>query len=408
LGLSKHSMSIIPIVGLPSSGALSAVLIVPDRPRRAAFAKLFAGLNVSVVREYTDYPGPEAIQELQAINCDIFIVDLDGNVGLALASIEAICSRGDVATVMAASLGVDSGLLMRSMHVGAREFLTEPVAVGTMKEALARALERRVKSQPPKAAGKMLVCTASKGGAGATTIATNLAVALAEENAGKVVLVDLDVRLGETALQLGLVPKFSIVDAVNNIERLDAVFLLGLLVKHTSGLSLLAAPDLYASFSGLGVAIAPLFRILRDEFPFVVVDAGPIPGIEDLLFDLADTIYLLAEPSIPSLRNARRMLNFIAGREHLASPQVVLNRYNSKEVDIDDTTVIKALARPISWKVPNDFLAVRSAYNTGIPLVMKDSAISRVIRQMSKAACGKAPVADKKTRSMFSLLRRAG
>ena len=400
-------MSTLPIVGLPSTGALSAVLIVPDKSRRAAFARLFSGFTVSVVREFTDYPGPEAIKEFLAIHCDVFVVDLDRNVDRALALIEAICSRGSASTVMACSLGADPSLLIRSMHVGAREFLTEPVAPATMKEALARALERRIKSQPPKAAGQMLVCTASKGGAGATTIATNLAVALAEENVGKVVLVDLDIRLGETALELGLVPRFSIADALNNIDRLDAVFLLGLLLKHTSGLSLLAAPELFGSVSATGAAMDPLFRILRDEFPFVVVDAGPIPGVEDVLYDLADTIYLVTEPSIPSLRNARRMLDFIAGRAHLASPQVVLNRYNSKEVDIDDTTVTKALARPIKWKVPNDYLAVRSAYHTGIPVVMKDSPISRVIRQMSQAACGKTAVSDKKTRSMFGLLRRA-
>jgi pilus assembly protein CpaE len=385
--------------------AVPVALIVPDGGPRQTLARLFAGLNVPI-RECTEYPYPAVLDELIELGCDVFIVDLNTNADQALASIESICSHNASATVMAYSSGADSELLVRSMRAGAREFLTAPVAPGIMTDALTRALARREKTKKQKAAGKIIVFVGAKGGVGVTTIATNFAITLTDEGAGKVVVVDLDVHLGEVALALGLHSKFSLLDALQNIDRLDSVFLLSLLGKHTSGLSVLAAPEEYTSANVLSSGVDRMLRILRDEFAFVVVDAGPAGGgVESVLFDLADTVYLMTETSIPALRNARRMLSFIAGRDHTPPPEVVLNRFNSKEVDIDENSVAKALARPANWKIPNDFSAVRSAENAGIPLAMKNSVITRLLRQMAKVACGKAVEEEKRGRSLLSLFQ---
>ena len=400
-------MATFPVVtSLADISAVPVALIVPDAGRRQTLASLLAGLNVPV-REYTEYPNQTVIDELIGLGCDVFIVDLHAGVDKALALIETLCSHDASATAMAYSTGADSELLMRSMRAGAREFLAAPVVPATMAEALARALARREKTRRQKAPGKIFVFVGAKGGSGVTTIATNFAIALTDEGAGKVVVVDLDVHLGEVALALGLNPKFSVMDALQNINRLDSVFLLSLLGKHTSGLSVLAAPEQYVNFDDLSsTGVDRLLRLLRDDFAFVVVDAGTCGGaVENVLFDLAETIYLITETSIPALRNARRMLSFIAGRERSVHPEVVLNRFNSKEVDIDENSVAKALARPANWKIPNDFSAVRSAENAGIPLAMKNSAITRVLRQIAKAACGKSMEEEKKGRSLLGLFQ---
>ncbi len=389
-----------------AAGAATVVLIVPDLARRAALARVLSGLNIPVVRECSTYPESRYLEEVMALESDVFIVDLDADVEQALGLIENICNRDAAATVMASSRSSDSGLLIRSMRAGAREFLPEPILATTISEAVARALARREKNQQQAAAGKVLMFVGAKGGSGVTTVATNFAIALTKENTGKVVVVDMDLQLGEVALGLGLTPQFSIVDALKNEERLDADFLMSLLTRHTSGLAVLASPEQYTSFNPLSSGVQRLFGILRHEFTFVVVDAGTAAGdAEDALFDLADTVYLVAEASIPALRNARRLLSFMAERDRNPHVEVILNRFNAREIEIDENSVTKALARPVDWRIPNDFSAVRTAENTGVPLAMKDSPISRLVHKMAIHASGKPGHAEKKSRTLLGLFQ---
>ena len=120
-----------------------------------------------------------------------------------------------------------------------------------MAEALARAAARRPAAQnTKKAAGKLLAFMGAKGGAGATTLACNFAVALAQEPEQKTLLIDLDLPLGDAALNLGIVAEFSAIDALQAGDRLDARFLSQLLVKHSSGVWVLAAPGNFSPVPG--------------------------------------------------------------------------------------------------------------------------------------------------------------
>ena len=386
------------------SGAGSSVVIIPDAARRASIARELQLLNLTVAREYLVYPEVRALEELVNLDCDVYIVDLDANVERALELIEAICSRHAAATVMATSLNSDSSLLIRSMRAGAREFLQGPIAHASIADAVARALARREKSQQA-VAGKVFMFAGAKGGSGVTTVATNFAIALTKEDVGKVVIVDMDLQLGEVALGLGLTPQFSILDALKNEERLDVDFLATLLIRHTSGLSVLASPEQYTPFTLVPSGIQRLFNILRRQFSYIVVDAGTAAGAAaDTLLDLADEVYLVTEVSIPALRNARRMLTFMTERRNNSHVEVILNRFNAREFEIDENSATKALARPVDWKIPNDFPSVRMAENTGVPLAMKDSPISRVMHKMAIHAAGRPQQAEvKKSRTLLGL-----
>jgi pilus assembly protein CpaE len=221
----------------------------------------------------------------------------------------------------------------------------------------------------------------------------NFAVALTKESTGGVVLVDLHPQLGEVALSLGLVPRFSIVDALVNAGRLDTDFLSTLLTKHDSGLAVLASPLEHGSGASRSLerGAEKLFRILREEFAFVVVDAVPCTAhTPDPLFEVADSIYLVTESNLPALRNARRMISYLGEKKWDRGLEVVLNRFNSRMVEIDEPSTAKALARPVDWKIPNDYMAVRGAQNLGTPLVRQENtSVSRAVREMANAACGK-------------------
>jgi pilus assembly protein CpaE len=307
---------------------------------------------------------------------------------------------------MATSTSKDSELLIRSMRAGAREFLPGPILPNTISDAIARALARREKSQQQATTGKVLMFAGAKGGSGVTTVASNFAIALTKEAEGKVAIVDMDLQLGEVALGLGLTPQFSILDALKNEERLDADFLTTMLLHHTSGLAVLGSPEQYTSYNPPSSAVRRLFGVLRHQFAFVVVDAGASScGAEETLLELADTVYLVTEVSIPALRNARRLMSFMAGLERSPHVEVILNRFNARAMEIDENGATKALARPVDWKIPNDFPAVRTAENTGVPLSMKDSPISRVMHKMAISAAGKTVHVKKTSKKMMGLFQ---
>jgi len=319
--------------------------------------------------------------------------------------IEKICGHEPAATVMATSARSDPELLIRSMQAGAREFLPEPLTAKILSEAMARALARREKSLELAPAGKILMFIGAKGGSGVTTVATNFSIALTKQDAGKVAIVDMDLQLGEVALALNLTSHFSVLDALRNEERLDSDFLSSLLVRHNSGLTVLTSPESYTAFSPLSSGVKQLFTLLRRQFAFVVVDAGTASGpAEETLLDLAETVYLVTEASIPALRNARRLLSYMASRDRNPHVEVIVNRFNGKEFEIDANNTTKALGRPVDWKIPNDFPSVRTAENTGVPLAMKDSPISRVMNKMAISTCGK-PLPEKKSKSLLGLFQ---
>ena len=383
------------------ANVLSVALIGPEEQRRKAVASALAGSQANVTREFASYPELDDVPRLLEAGYDVIIVELDSNPEQALDLVEHICGNSSV-TVMVYSAQSDSELLVRCMRAGAREFLTQPIAPSTIAEALVRASVRRPAARPAKkTGGKLLVFAGAKGGSGVTTIASNFAVSLAQESGQNTLLIDLDLPLGDAALDLGITAQFSTANALQNFSRLDSNFLSKLLTKHSSGLSVLAAPDRYTPIQASDEAVEKLLAVARQDFDYVVVDAGSsIGSTSKALFEGAATVYLVTQVSISELRNSNRLISeFFAPNG--AKLEIVLNRFNPRSLGIDEENITKALTMPASWKIPSDYPAVRQAQNTATPLALEDSPISRVIRQMARTACGLPAVAEKKKR--FSL-----
>jgi pilus assembly protein CpaE len=383
------------------SNALSVALIVPDSKRRRSLATALGGPQFTIAREFATYPSRSDLLEIAQLDCSVVIVDLDDDIEQAIRAIESLCSRNISVTVMACSSRNDSTLMRRSMQAGAREFLNEPLLPEVMGEVFTRASSRRAGRE--KIAGKTLVFVSSKGGVGVTTLASNFALALTKESGAKVVVVDMDFQLGEIALGLGMTATFSVVDALLNPARLDKEFLSTLFLRHSSGLAVLAASEDFKVFHSPIEGATKLFQILREEFAYFVVDAGTSHGhIQETLFEVADTLYLVTELSLPALRNARRLVSFLSARDGSRGLEVVLNRFNSRHGGIDENSATKALARPVNWRIPNSYAAARAAQDSGVPLAMEDSPITRALTQMAKAACGKPLSIEKSVSKKFS------
>ena len=381
-----------------SMSALSVVLMGPNVEQRRAMATALAGPQAIVVREFSGYPEVDEIADLLKQDYDVVIVHVDPDPEPALDVIESLCSGSNSITVMVHSAHEDPRLLLRCMRAGAREFLTEPLLSSAIGEALVRASVRRDEVRRKKtAAGKLLVFAGAKGGAGVTTVASNFAVALAQHQNAKVALIDLDLELGDAALTLGVSTQFTALDALRNEQRLDSDFLVSLMSKHSSGLAVLGAPDTIPSVQTTKDGVERLFQVARQNYAYVVVDAGS-HSIElyEALFEMANTVYLVAQVSVADLRNANRFVTRYfngPGREKL---EIVLNRYIARNAEIDEAAITKALTRPAKWKMPNDYVAARRAQNTGVAVALEKSQMARMFAQMAEAACGEAPRPEKK------------
>jgi pilus assembly protein CpaE len=382
--------------------ALSIALIGPDDERRHAAGMVLVGCNGGDIREFSSYPPSlDDVPRLLDQNYDAIIIDLDSDQEYALELVEALNSSGN-ATVMVYSAKSDADLLVRCMRAGAREFLTIPFSHATMAEALVRAAARRPTVRPAKkAGGKVLVFLGAKGGSGVTTLACNYAVALAQESNQSTLLIDLDLPLGDAALNLGIAAEYSTVNALQDFNRLDSSFLSKLLVKHSSGVSVLAAPGKFPGYTASNEAIDKLLSVARQNFDNVVIDVGSRLDLTGTaLFKDAHTIYLVTQAGIPELRNSNRLITqfFSAGGPKL---EIVINRYEPRALGVTDEHITKALTRPAQWKIPNDYASVRRMQNTATPFALADSPISRQIRAMAKSVGPQQVVETKK--KVFSL-----
>jgi Flp pilus assembly CpaE family ATPase len=373
--------------GLVFAKQLSIALIGPNEPRRWDVSSVLAEYPGIKVREFSSYPTAlDSVSRLLPRHFDIIIVDLDSDPKVALDLVESI--RGETAvTVIVYSEKADPELMACCMRAGVREYLVLPVDQSTLDQVFARArIGELSNAQPaPKAPGDLLVFFGAKGGAGVTTIACNLAIALAQDADRSALLIDLAVPLGDAALNLGIAAKHSTEDALREADGLDASLLLSFLDLHRSGVSVLAAPSDVPKVEASKAAVDKLLAVARQQFSHVIVDVGSRTDLMGTdLFDMASTVYLVTQAGISDLRNSNRLISqfFSKGNPKL---EIVLNRFESHSAGVNEDVITKALGRPVRWKIPDDQAATRRMQSTAGALSPVDSPMSRLILEMAAA-----------------------
>jgi pilus assembly protein CpaE len=385
-----------------SADLLSLAVVGPNEQLREAVAAALLGCQGGQIREFTTYPPSlDDVPKLLRKNFDVIVIDLDSDTEYALDLVECICISHS-AIVMVYSAQTEPELLLRCMRAGAREFLTLPLTHSAVAEALVRASAHRPVLRSEKdSEGKTLVFMGAKGGCGVTTLACNFAVSLAKECNQNTLLIDLDLPLGDVALTLNITSPYSTNSVLENFCRLDANLLSTMLSRHSSGLSVLAAPGELLSGQVSSEAIDRVMEVARQEFDYVVIDAGARSDLERTdLFSKCSSIYLVTQIGISELRNANRLITRYSS---LGSPriEVVINRYESSSLGLDEEHIQRALTRPAQWKIPDSSAAVRQARSTSTPFVLENSAIARAVRQMAKSASGQSDQPEKKRSFSF-------
>jgi pilus assembly protein CpaE len=349
---------------------------------------------------------------LEGAGPDVVVVDIRHDASSGMAAIERLRAGSPAVAIFAIAAGAEPDLILQAMRAGANEFFAwadgPPTAASrTMEESFHGAVRRTAARREVATAGARPpsvnhVFLGAKGGAGTTTVSVNCAVELARLTKRPTVILDLKTCLGEVALFLGVRPRFTVLDAVENLHRLDRDFLRELVTKHKSGLDILAGSEQFdrpnAQDAG---AIEELLRVLARTYDYIVVDAGnTINACSVAALYAADTVFLVTNPDVPSIRNAQRLVDRVrqlgAGSERV---KVLLNRSSDQHL-IAPKQIETALGYGIHHTFSSDYRTVSTALNSGVPLSMTNhSEIASQFGSFARQLLGQtdaAPVPEKR------------
>ncbi|WP_131104178.1 AAA family ATPase [Ornithinimicrobium sufpigmenti] len=279
-----------------------------------------------------------------------------------------------VSVVLVTSRGEE--IALRALRSGVRDVLAPDAAVEDVRWAVRRTMESAgaLGGRPAQAepfTGRVITVASPKGGVGKTTIATNLAVALAQHSPTGTVLVDLDVQFGDVAAALSLDPTYTLVDVLTGPVASDAIALKTLLTKHESGLHVVPGVRNPADADQIGTAaLSRLLETLKQEFRYVIIDTAP--GLTDqtlAALDHATDLVLVSGLDVPSVRGMRKELEVL--EELDLEPlriQVLLNMVE-KGGGLSVSDVAATLARRVDVVLPRSPKVLRST-NAGEPIVL--------------------------------------
>lgn len=264
----------------------------------------------------------------------------------------------------------DGGLVIGLLRAEVADFLRRPVASSELTAMLERLFAPRDASGAP--GGVVVAFVSNKGGVGKSTLAANVATALAATHPGQVLLIDASLQLGVCAAMLGLQPETSIVDATRERDRLDEALLRGLTATHESGLRLLAAPaDALEAADITDEGFARVLAVARRAFEYVVVDTFPmLDTIVIAALDASDAIFVVMQGTAPCVGGVARLLPVLDGLGFARDRRsLVLNRNHRRflgELSVDD--IEQSLGDALAFRVPYD-RGVLVSMNTGVPRV---------------------------------------
>jgi len=294
------------------------------------------------------------------------------------------------ATIMAWSSSREADDIMTAMRLGVREYLAEPVPEGAFNEAVLRLRQKYQAAQRPT--GKMVSVLGAKGGVGASHLAINLAWSFSQIQGRKVALVDFDRSGGDLAFMLDLEPEKDLTDVAQNVDRLDSVFLEGLLVQVAPGMNLLAAPADQASAEEVDVDYLGLvLDNLAASHQIVVTDTSSrLDEVSLLALDRAEKVLLVVEPSLVGLKSGRRLLSLCDRLGYGPGKiMVVVNRSDARG-SVKPRDAEAALGRSVGAWLPNDTLNIMDAANSGTPVLKQNpkatwaKAVSKLAREIER------------------------
>jgi len=372
-------------------------MLVDDSPEaRRTAVRLLTSRELFISGE--SVLGAEAVAMARELRPDVILVAIEEPVASALRTIEALNVVVPQSPVVAMSSQSSRDYLRQAMVAGARDYLVLPVDSEELERTVLGVyeLERKRSALSGHVAesghvGDVLTVFGAKGGIGRTTLATNLAVALALKNQQRVAVIDLDLQLGDVALMLDILPERTIADLVPVIDKLDPELMRGFMSVHASGLKVLPAPARPEDGEKVTAAhIKKILDVMAHTYDYVVVDT-PRQLNDNVIaaLDASGMVCLVASNQLTCLKSTKLCLGLLKSWHYTNDKvKLIMNQaHNGSSLPMSDAEM--AIDYPIFWKVPYDGHLV-AASQWGKPFVhaQPGAKISQNVTAMAQAITG--------------------
>lgn len=348
-----------------------STVIISDEFSTKEVLKLFVSEfdNLETIDDFNNYS--DIFNILASSKCkSLLIVDLSTNKIKNLDFILQVTKECKNCKVLALSDNPSVELIIEVMRAGAKEFVPVPIIKNEFFEAIKK-LVTEMNEPVKKNKCKIISVFSNKGGIGKTSLATNLALELAKITKENIALIDLNFQMGDITTFLDLKPSFNISYMLENLDKINETFLLSTLERYKStSLYVLADPPYFKQADNIQPRqITRLFDTLKETFSYIIVDAeASFDGKNIAALDNSDLIMLVTVANLPALRNTQRCLELFEklgyDKEKI---KIVVNRYMEND-EIKEVDIEKVLSKDIYWKIPNNYFAIMSAINKGIPV----------------------------------------
>jgi pilus assembly protein CpaE len=358
---------------------------------------------------------PESVDRLAEREPDLLFLDVGSSASAGVRFVAAITRRLPGLTVIAAGgpLGVDE--LLELIRAGASGYLRSPWSRDEVTDVCSNALRK----MPPRQAevggpeqthaSTVIALFAPKGGTGVSTLAANLAVHIRRATAKKTLLMDLSPELGTCSVLMGMEPRYSYLDVLESLERMDERLLYSFLEEHDSGTRVLASPAGASMARELPAkSMVSLQRLMRRHFEYVVVDVGRgiIDDASAKTLELADERLVVTTAELPTLRNVKQVLSYLPhGGDPSEAVRLVVNRYE-EGVSLPAKDVERAVGLPLFQILYEDRERMGRSVNLGRPLVLNGSSpYARAVGEMGDRLAADDVLAKRSKSSLGGLLR---
>ena len=259
------------------------------------------------------------------------------------AAVAALRRQHPTTGIVIVAAALEPVLMLESMRAGVTEFVTAPLTAPELQAAISRVSTPAVLT----AAGQVFVFLGAKGGVGTTTIAVNVATALAQLETGSTLLIDLHLAYGDAAIFLGTEPRFSVLDALDNVHRLDRAFFRGLVSHTRGGLDFLGSSDRASSRPVDAAAVRALVETASRHYRCVVLDVPRSDGVMLDVLEPASRIVIVANQELATVRAATRVAATLRQRYGKDRVSVVVSRFD-KLANIGEDDVERVLGSRVA------------------------------------------------------------
>jgi pilus assembly protein CpaE len=370
------------------------LIVASGEPRFHDFVReqLSLSAKADIVSEHEEMGPNLSVRVLHHLNVNpqsAVLLDISADAAQGMRVLEQISQASPGLYVILSDTFCSQDFLLRSMRLGAADFLQQPLKRAEFSEAISR-LEQHLQRvhREVKQLGRMYTFAGVKGGMGATTGAINFAAVCARQNLSTV-LVDLDMDSGDAACYLGLRRQYSLVDVVENLEQLDQAMLEGIMVRDALGFHVLCSPEEIERSRGIGEQhLLEIGTFLIQHYDVIIVDGSR--SLDPMLLscmELSETIFVMLTQEFPAVRNAQQYLGALArvgyGQEAV---RLLVNRYEKRRplhVSLDQLQQTLGVA-PF-WGFPNQYEEAMKSVHEARPVVTRgDTQLGKSYREFAK------------------------